>query len=417
MIKFFRSILKNPWLIILSILGLLFRLYLATYPGFKYDIGSFFYWAVRLTELPLNQFYSPEVFTDYTPGYLYVLSVLGHIRATFNLSDDQFYFLLKIPSILAEICLGFIVYFVARRNELSQKLSLTFASSVFFNPGMIFNSSIWGQADGFFTLPLVLSVLFLKGRRFLLSGLFLGISFLIKPQAIAIFPIFVLIALKNFEVKNWLKFSVVFLISLFLLTLPFFPNNPLWNLKEKIVSTANEYPYTALGPYNFWGTVGYWINDTITWFYGIVYQTWGYILLASFWLVTMIVYFKKNIPIFTLAALATMAFYFLPTRVHERYLYPALVFLILAAIEFKSEIILYAQDLLSVIYFINLYRVYVYYNEEVLHLPQSLLIPPVYDFLAKNDKMFSQWTTLFFVIISIYLFAMSLKKGYTENHV
>jgi len=63
-----------------------------------------------------------------------------------------------------------------------------------------------------------------------------------------------------------------------------------------------------------------------------------------------------------MSALATLGFYFLPTRVHERYLYPSLIFLILAAIEQKSSKIIIFQILLSLVHFLNLYYVYIYYN-------------------------------------------------------
>lgn len=409
--KFFRSIDSTFWVFLLAFLGLAIRLYLAQVPGFKYDVGSFYYWAVRLSEVPLHEFYSDEVFSDYTPGYLYILWILGTIKEIFGIGQDSFLYIIKIPSMLAEIAIGLLVYAIAKKENLKERLSLILSASVFFNPGLIFNSAIWGQVDGVLTLALIFSVMFLKSKKYILASIFLGIAFLIKPQTIAIFPLFGLFALKNINMRIWLKLIVPFFAVLIFISFPFFPENPLFQLKDKVVSTAEHYHYTALGTYNTWGIVGYWIDDIENTYFGISYQIWGFIMLAIFWLIVAFVYFKKGIPLYTLAALATMAFYFLPTRVHERYLYPALVFLILSAIEFKSEIILYIQDILSLIYFVNLYRVFIYYNEEVLNTYQAFFMPSVYNFLAGQDKIISQWVTIFFVVISIYL----LKKSYVQK--
>jgi Gpi18-like mannosyltransferase len=250
---------------------------------------------------------------------------------------------------------------------------------------------------------MVLSIFFLTQKKYLFSAFFLAISFLIKPQTIAIFPVYALFALKNFEVKNWIKFTILFLVTIAVFAFPFFTSNPILQLAQKIITTADEYKYTALNPYNFWGIIGYWIDDTKNYFYGITYQHWGEILLAIFWIVTGSIFFTKKLPLYTIATLANLAFFFLPTRVHERYLYPALVLLIFAAIELKSELLLYLQDILSVIYFLNLYQVYVYYNETTEGGVQVLMIPSIYNFLAENAKIMSIATTCFFIGLWVFL--------------
>src|SRR5260221_5362249 len=89
-------------LILLITLGLIIRLFSALIPGFKTDINAFYLWALRLNDLGLSNFYSKEVFTDYIPGYLYVLYFLGFIQKNLHLSTSESYFLLKLPSIFAE---------------------------------------------------------------------------------------------------------------------------------------------------------------------------------------------------------------------------------------------------------------------------------------------------------------------------
>ncbi|MBU3957324.1 hypothetical protein KKI19_03590, partial [Patescibacteria group bacterium] len=49
------------------------RFILSFLPGVNFDMGAWFGWADRLVSLPWGNFYSEEVWTNYTPGYFYVL--------------------------------------------------------------------------------------------------------------------------------------------------------------------------------------------------------------------------------------------------------------------------------------------------------------------------------------------------------
>ena len=58
--------------------ALLLRLLLAyTTHGFSNDIACFAAWADRIFTLGPGQFYSAEMFTDYPPGFMYVLYLIG----------------------------------------------------------------------------------------------------------------------------------------------------------------------------------------------------------------------------------------------------------------------------------------------------------------------------------------------------
>lgn len=364
-------------------------------------MDDWFAWAIRLNSVGYGQFYSNQVFSDYTPGYMYVLSLLGFLKSLLQINAQTFYFLLKLPAILTEITLGILIY-----KELKSSVSIFYgrlaAGLIFLNPALIFNSSVWGQIDGILALCLFLTIYYLKNKKLILSSILLGVSLLIKPQTIAILPIFLLFTLSNFSLKNIIKISLPFLLILYIFSLPFFTNNPLIGLANLIVTTANQYSYTSLFAYNFWGVVGFWIADTQIW-NGLSYQTWGYILLITYWIIIGYFYFKKKLSLFTLAALATLGFFFLPTKVHERYLYPAIVFLILATAYFKSRLLLVLTGLLSLLYLLNLYYVYVYYNEFYLKLPKVLYHPVVYSFLDANGKSLSLLSTAIFIFIAIVI--------------
>ncbi len=70
-----------PPIVLLLVAGLLLRLIIAyvLFPGsgFKTDISSFTSWAMTLAHNGPPQFYATAGFADYTPGYLYILWLVG----------------------------------------------------------------------------------------------------------------------------------------------------------------------------------------------------------------------------------------------------------------------------------------------------------------------------------------------------
>lgn len=394
-------------IISLLLIGLILRLILANLEGFKIDVNAWFAWALRINDVGFANFYSSQIWTNYTPGYLYVLGLLGFIKNFFNLDSSFFYLLLKIPSILSELILGAFIYKLSSRH-FSERISIFLSSLIFLNPAFIFNSTIWGQIDGLLSLFMVLSVYYLIQKKLIFSSVFFSIALLIKPQALAIAPVFFLYLVKNFTLKSFLKLSLPAPILFVILSFPFFPGNPIAGLFTLIQNMINDYSYTSLFAYNLWGVIGFWINDTQG--YLISYKDWGTYFLISYWLALSFVYFKKNTGLFAMSALTTLGFYFLPTRVHERYLYPSLIFLILTTIEQKSLKIIIIQILLSLVHFLNLYYVYIYYNVLYLNLPKVLYIQIIYDVLNNSSKMISFISTLLFILANFIIIKSSNDK-------
>lgn len=402
---------NNKSFIIFVLFAFSIRTLLCLFPGFKFDVDSWFLWSIRLNEVGLSNFYNPQFFSDYLPGYMYVLHFLGLLRNLLQLDNNSFYFLLKMPGVLAEIIIGILVYKEVNKN-FSKNYATLAASFILLNPALIFNSSIWGQIDSVLALGLIIAIYFLKNKFLVLSSFMLSVAFLIKPQSIAIFPIFVLFFLKNFSIKNLAKLFIPFVVTISLASLPFFSGNPIIGLINLFLKTTSQYAYTSLFAYNFWGVVGFWINDAQLW-NGLSYQIIGVVLLSVYWLTLSYFYLNGKLPLYTLTMLALLGFYFLPTRVHERYLYPGLVFFILTASLYKSRLLLLLASLLSCLHFLNLYYVYVYYNEFYLKLPKLLYFPLIYTFLDSNGKILSIISTIIFILTcGVIIKYSNAKKDY-----
>lgn len=400
--KIIKGIKVNFLIIILILIGIIIRLLLINIAGFKFDVDDWFAWSNRLNEVGYSNFYNPQVFSDYTPGYLYILHFLGFIKSLLHLDTNIFYILLKLPAIFADLILSIFIYKQLTRNK--NKLYSYLGVLIFIlNPAFIFNSTVWGQIDSIPTLFMFLSIIYFHGRKLILSSLLLGLAFLIKPQSFALLPIFILFLIKNSSIKNYLKLTIPFFLTTTILSFPFFSNAPfvgLWILIQKSVS---QYPFNSLFAYNIWGIFGFWLPDKF-------FYLWGYILLGGYWLIIGSFYLKKRLSVFSLAAFTTLSFFILLTRMHERYLYPGLFFLIFTAAVYKNKLLLTFSLILSAFHFLNLYYVYVYYNELYLKLPKLLYNPLLYNLLDANGKILSLLSTIIFILVSISLLKIDYAK-------
>jgi dolichyl-phosphate-mannose-protein mannosyltransferase len=387
---------KNHSFILLLLGGFICRLILLSLPGFKVDVDAWFAWAIRMYELGPSHFYSMEIWTNYTPGYLYVLWFLGWLRELFSLDTSLFYsVILKLPSILAELILALFIYKEVLKAS-DKKWAILSSILILFNPAFIFNSAIWGQIDGLLALFMVLTIYFLTKERSILSSTFFALSFLIKPQTIALLPVFFFYLIYKPSLKRLLEISLPAAFVILLLSLPFFPNQPITGIINLTRNMVSDYSYTSMFAYNIWGVVGFWLPDTTTWL-GLSYQLWGYLILVLFWGIILLFFWKKRISFYSLAALSTLSFYFFPTRVHDRYIYPALIFLIIVASITKSKKIYYLTIFLSYLSLMDLYYVYVYYNEIYNNMTRILYSQPIYSFINDHGKLLSLLSTVTFI--------------------
>ncbi len=141
-----KAIIKNfltPNIILVLVATFIVRFFLSFLPSFSVDMGTWIAWAERLRDLGPASFYSDAVWTQYTPGFLYWLWLIGKLGIANEL-------MVKIPVILADLVTGGIIWSLVR------KVNAKFAAISFFfyvlNPAIIFNGSIWEQNDGIFTL-------------------------------------------------------------------------------------------------------------------------------------------------------------------------------------------------------------------------------------------------------------------------
>src|SRR4030095_9418735 len=91
---------------------------MAATPSFAYrtDLGTYKAWALRLAEHGPADFYAPNYFCDYPPGYLYILWLLGSIYEGMKIdtSGALSTLIIKMPGLIADFISTGLLYFLLR---------------------------------------------------------------------------------------------------------------------------------------------------------------------------------------------------------------------------------------------------------------------------------------------------------------
>ncbi|MBI4059041.1 glycosyltransferase family 39 protein [Candidatus Microgenomates bacterium] len=339
-------------LILILIGAFLLRLALSPFGTLPLDMSTFIAWSQSLVQGGFNHFY--EGWSDYLPGYLYVLWLLGKIHASFpTLPELTLY---KLPAILADVTSGFLIFQIV--SQFKKKLAWLAAIFYLFNPAVIANSTLWGQVDSLVIMFALLAII-LAQRRIFLSVFVLSIGTLIKPQAAFIAPIILLIWWKKFDVKK-VVVGIVTGLAIFILGFaPFSHDKNLFSfILERLTISASQYPYTSVNAFNFWGIGGFWQAEGWLGILGLG-MTLG---ILGFLTIRRLSYKEKPSLIFLISSIYFLTSFLFLTRIHERHLLPVLAPLAIAAVEFP--VLWVAYTLLSGTYLANLYFSFIWITQD-----------------------------------------------------
>ena len=409
------------WVLVIMLAAFAARVALSfIFYGHKTDINCFVVWGSRVAQYGPSHFY--ENWCDYPPGYMLVLGGMSKLYELIGGGNAQVNALLiKLPCIIADLVCAYIVYRLARKT-MRESASVALCALVAFTPVMAYVSSAWGQIDQALTLALVIPILLLYKRRPVLAGIVYGLGVVIKPQALMCGPLFaaaylVYVISGNPYVQADLKrgtarlirakkdtrglrlfetvLAVVFaLVVIGLIALPFrgteegfwsllFKGKPqdFWLIK-KYYTTATSYEYASVNAYNFWALIGANWKKVDVPFAGLTYGKWGTIFMAVSVMLGIGLYVvavnrhkqsKGAMPL-TMAFMLASIFMF-GHYMHERYIFPALMLLMLAYIFYNDWRILvcyvaFATTMLvncaAAFYYSKLFEYGLYWDERLI---------------------------------------------------
>lgn len=357
--------IKKHILFFLFFFGLIIRLSII-FVDYSWDVNNHMVWAKDFITRGPQNFYetqSSNVFATLTPNYpplaififvvMRLFSPLIHnlywwlnIHIPLIPSNIIFFLekivflagLMKIPAILADLGIAFLVYLFAKKiipkNKKNQMIAISF---ILFNPVFIYNSALWGQIDSIPILFVLLSIYFLiYTKRDIISAIMFTLALLIKPTALIFLPVYIIVFIKKFGIKKSIFNLFIVNIIFCLFFLPF-TLSPYKTYLNKILA-AQSLPFVTNGAFNFWvlitGMKG--IKDVTPFILGVPYRFFGYMTVGfvNIFVILRLIRSKKITEIFFMALFinAFAAFLFL-TKMHERYSLLPLVFLLLFSLK------------------------------------------------------------------------------------
>ncbi|MGX5388836.1 hypothetical protein [Bacillus thuringiensis] len=327
------------YLMVVIVASLLLRIYLAFHlEGYERDQLFFVDWMNTVGKYGLGDVYAHGDLVNYPPFFLALLGIYGVILSFFNISVDAAGVLIRVPSIAFEV-VAIIIFAIASKrieNSIVRAALVTFFA---FSPAVIVDGTIWGQVDMLHSILMVSSILLLMYKP-TWSGAIYAIALLAKFQSIVIAPVFAMYFLKIIfekrEGKQLIKFIIGFCIPLLIFGLYFAAHGTfITMLTQAYLNAVGTFPTVTVFAMNIWYyAIGTDPNtvDTIQVLPHITLKTVGLILLSiAAALTCLYVFFHRHMNTAVLLKAATFisfAFFMLPTQMHERYAFPALVFVI-----------------------------------------------------------------------------------------
>lgn len=393
------------------IYAILFRLIITLIRPYSIDMGGYVAWSNFMADYGPAQLYGNSGFhIVYAPFYQYFLWLTGEIGKLFSLSTPLHTYLIKLWSVAFEF-LG--AWLILKLSEKVDHLKMGSLIALFYvlNPGVFVNSSIWGQFDSI-PATMLLGVLYLfESKKQNLAALLFLIAVLTKPQSGLLLPVVLYLYFKDFRLDFIsLKRLVMGLLSgIFLylaIVLPFYiPTSkagqipgfldPFYFLFDLYSRSIQDYPYATANGFNIWTLLGGQIQEDTLPFIGLSYFWWGNILLVLSVAYAFFCLIKGKASLYAISYFSFLvlfsAFFFM-TKMHERYLLPAIIFIMFSAVFDKSHLL--TAVLLSLCVYCNHLYLYIISFNECYWLYR-------WDGLA-----------LFFAGLTLMTYALALYQGY-----
>jgi Gpi18-like mannosyltransferase len=374
---------------------LIIRILLSPIQGYTIDLSTFTSWFQNVAENGIHSLY--DTWCDYPPFNAYIFWVFGSLAKYLSLfGTSALIYVLKLPANIFDVATSTLIYlFLRKRTDFKKSL---FATSLYlFNPATIFNTSIWGQYDAIYTFFLVLSLIFVLESKPRLSAAIYAIALLTKPQSIALAPLIFYLIIKKYGLEKFITSIFALAATILIVIIPFKWDNPVTFLFNIYLAGYSGYQYTTINAFNIWAFIGFWESDTQSFIY-LNFFIIGWILLACSAMFAIFVLHKRfktsgEVLILFVGFFLLFSFFMLPTRIHERYLFPAISILtMMFPFSEKMRPILY---ILSFTYLMN--QAYVMY-----FLNTNQFIP--------NGDPFALTLSLINSIMFIYVFTMAWRE-------
>lgn len=275
---------------------------------------------------------------DYMPLRLYLLYGLSHLVLPLGGGFHDplppvTLLLIKLPGLLADF-VTLILIFTWSRHWCSLRRATLIALLYTLSPPVWINVAWWGQVDALLMLPLVAMLLLLDHASGRWSWLCWSAALLIKPQAIILAPLLYVCTVRRHGARGVIQGGGL-AVALFIaaaIPLALVQQGP--GLMQAYIGSVGRFPRLTAGAYNLWYLVTWGASgpDTGQGIGSLSFRQIGLLLVGMSALLVSVALlhrcdaYRRVIG----AAVLGLAFFALPTQIHERYLFLSLAFLVLS---------------------------------------------------------------------------------------
>lgn len=407
---------KINWgIILIFTVALLIRLIIAPIGGHSYDLNCFQNW---WKEAMFNKNLSDLYYNLPSPGYpilpliLYMFKFTGFIYRLFISQEIIFntpsvLIFLKLPAIVFDLLTGLLILRISQKYW-KPRTAILLTIIFLFHPAVVYISAYWGQFDIIAVFFLLLAFHFLNNNNFLYGWIVMVLAILSKIQSIFFVPLICVINLLHKEkLISYLRNLVFIIFSFLLICFPFIRNFN--QIIQLFIQAPSTHSILSIQAFNFWWLFRFYnkmdiiepISDREPFLGEISYLQVGLIIFVLFYFL-IIVALRNNFSernVYLSASLITLNFFLFLTQMHERYLFPLIIFLLIITPRGQLYKLIYL--IFSLTYFLNL-----------------ITIPPYQGLLIKILKV-SPYIVLvnivcFFVLL-IFFISKRNKREITPN--
>lgn len=385
--------------------------------GYPVDVNCFLSWGSTMAQVGPTQFYQATRWCDYPPAYVYVLglnSLLADGIGRYTAGSALLTRLLrptvifKIIPCLCDVGMAYLLYRVACEEKQTRRQAGLLAMMLAYNPAFFLNSAAWCQMDAALCLGLMLVAWWAMRRKWHLALPMYMLCVLMKPQALMLgflgLTAMVLEWLRHKESRRQMLTGICLALGMAAVVLIPFSIHQKWDwLIEQYANTLASYPYATVNTANFyylfnanWVSIDAQANrfapvvlsfsclalGLIAWFrapkrpirwlesmlmgcfaaafaamsiLGVNWAVIGITAMALAFVIVLPLYIRggdlRNLPL--LGGLLFLLLYVTGIKMHERYLFPALLFFLMAFVLHRDWRILLLAVATACTVFIN----------------------------------------------------------------
>ena len=365
----------------LSLAGyLLFRIALASLPGYTWDVEMIKTWSLGIAMHGLSRTYAATS-VDYPPLYVYLIQPVGNLylalhpelrdakterrwdELLFETEDGEryrskweirqfmppaagagplpdsrlLYVLIKLPAMAFDFAAAAILYALVagsgtwgagRKKPGWGRLA---ASLYLWNPAVLWGSGYWGQPDSIHSALVLACVALLGARRLFGSAACLSAGGLMKPLAAPLLPLLVLTSIRQRGLRGFLLAAGGGFIVAIPLLLPFVMEHGI-GFVQTVAFQIERMPRSSVNGHNLWWLLGQnWQDATApllagasATMLGLTLFALGYVIVLvrnSSWLAgEALAVGEYQARLLIVAASITGSFFLLSTHMHENHL-------------------------------------------------------------------------------------------------